>query len=222
MSVSIHIVNWNNRRLYEEEVDTYHRIRHRIYIEELKWPGLIPRSDGREIDQFDLDTTTHFLATRDGRVIGGARLNRTTGPHLLGDVFPHLAVVTDGPPRDPRILEWTRVFVLREERKRDGEPKVSDVLIASLMEHSLEVGATALTTVMATYWLPWLHGYGWQVQPLCVPTLHDGEWLMGGKITVSPAALAAIRTKAGIKRSSLIYRGCRPEPLEEVRHAVLA
>jgi N-acyl-L-homoserine lactone synthetase len=55
--LDVHVVTSTNRHLYERELDEHHQIRHRIYIEELRWRGLTPRSDKREFDQFDIAET---------------------------------------------------------------------------------------------------------------------------------------------------------------------
>src|SRR4029078_13272759 len=68
--IDVHVITNTNRHLYERELDDHHRIRHHIYIEELKWKGLTPRSDGREYDQFDFDATVYLLGLEEGRVVG--------------------------------------------------------------------------------------------------------------------------------------------------------
>lgn len=217
MGTEIHVVTSDNRHLYDAQMEAYHRLRYSIYIETLRWNGLVDRRDGLEIDQFDLATTAHFLAVQSGRVVGGARLNRTLGPHLLADVFPYLAAAK-GVPRGPDVLEWTRVFVADDVRARDERPKVADIIIASLWEHALANGVTAITTVMAAYWLPRFGRYGWHVEPLCLPTEHEGEVLIGGRMEVSKRALASMRESCGIERSYLAFRGSHAPAAGEVEN----
>jgi len=102
--LEVHVVTGANRHLYERELDEHHQIRHRIYVEELHWRGLTPRSDKREYDQFDLPETVYLLGLEEGRVVAGLRLVPTTGPHLINDVFPQFASVR-GVPRRADIAE---------------------------------------------------------------------------------------------------------------------
>jgi acyl-homoserine lactone synthase len=55
--LQVHVVTDANRYLYEREVDEHHRIRHRIYIEELHWRGLTPLRRQTRYDQFDTAET---------------------------------------------------------------------------------------------------------------------------------------------------------------------
>ena len=205
--LQVHVVGCANRHLYERELDEHHRIRHRIYIEELNWRGLTPRADKREYDQFDTAETVYLLGLENGRVVGGLRLMPTTGPHLLSDVFSHFASAR-GVPRCPDIAEWTRIFVVPERREEYSGCKVGSTLNASVMDYALQEGLSGLSVVMNTFWLPKFLKYGWRVRPLGLPDVHDGEWLVAVLIDVTAEALAAIRTACGLEhRSAIVRRG---------------
>jgi len=119
----VHIVTSANCRHYEAALEQSYRLRHRIYIQELKWRGLPPRDDGRELDQFDTAEAVHLLYLEGDRVLGGTRLVPTTEPHLLSEVFAHFASIR-GVPRQPDIAEWTRFYVA-PERRAEGGPRLS-------------------------------------------------------------------------------------------------
>jgi acyl-homoserine lactone synthase len=93
----IHVVTSANRHLYEPELLMHFRLRHEVYVVERNWKEL-ERADGLERDQFDNQDATYILAIDTGEVVGGSRLIPTTHPHLLSEVFPHLASVR-GLPR---------------------------------------------------------------------------------------------------------------------------
>lgn len=205
--LDVHVITSANRHLYERELDEHHRIRHRIYIEELRWRGLTPRADKREYDQFDTDETVYLLGLEQGHVVGGLRLMPTTGSHLIADVFSRFASER-GVPRRPDIAEWTRIFVVPERREEHSGSKVGSTVIAAMIDYGLEEGLSGISVVMNTFWLPKFHKYGWRVRPLGMPDLHDDEWLIAVLIDVSQEALAGIRTACGLEhRSALVRRG---------------
>ncbi len=205
--LDVHVITGSNRHLYERELDEHHQIRHRIYIEELRWRGLTPRDDKREYDQFDTADTVYLLGLEKGHVIGGLRLMPTTGPHLIGDVFSRFASER-GVPRRPDIAEWTRIFVVPNRREEHSGSKVGSTVIASMIDYGLQEGLSGISVVMNTFWLPKFHKYGWRVRPLGMPDIHDDEWLIAVQIDVTQEALAGVRTACGLEhRSALVHRG---------------
>jgi acyl-homoserine lactone synthase len=205
--LDVHVVTSANRHLYEHELDEHHQIRHRIYVEELRWRGLTPRADKREYDQFDMAETVYLLGLEQGRVVGGLRLVPTTGPHLIGDVFSRFAS-DRGVPRRSDVAEWTRIFVVPERREEHSGSKIGSTVIASMIDYGLEEGLSGISVVMNTFWLPKFLKYGWRVRPLGLPDVHDDEWLIAVLIDVTPEALAGIRSACGLEhRSALVQRG---------------
>lgn len=87
-------------------LDNVERYRHKVFVETLGWD--LVTEQGRERDQFDSDETI-YLAARDEseNIIGTGRLLPTTGPYLLGDVFPQLMGGAEV-PRDARVWELSR------------------------------------------------------------------------------------------------------------------
>ncbi|HEX2653234.1 MAG TPA: acyl-homoserine-lactone synthase [Xanthobacteraceae bacterium] len=205
--VDVHVITKGNRHLYERELDEHHQIRHRIYIEELRWRGLTPRADLREYDQFDIPEAVYLLGIDKGRVVGGLRLLPTTGSHLIADVFSRFASER-GVPRQIDIAEWTRIFVVPERREEHGGSKVGSTVIASMIEYALQEGLSGISVFMNTFWLPKFLKYGWRVRPLGMPDVHDDEWLIAVLIDVTPQALAGIRSACGLEhRSALVRQG---------------
>jgi acyl-homoserine lactone synthase len=216
--VDVHVITHANRNLYERELDEHHAIRHRIYIEELRWRGLTPRSDGREFDQFDTPEMVYLLGLEDGKVVGGLRLMPTTEPHLMSEVFPQFAAIR-GVPRSADVAEWTRVFVVPERREERQASKVGSTVIASMIDYGLDEGLSGISVVMNTFWLPRFQRYGWRVRPLGLPDVHDDEWLIAVLIDVTPAALAGIRRVCGLAdRSALVRKGPQRSFIRELPH----
>ena len=81
----IHIVTSDNLYLFKDEMEQAYRLRHRIFVEEMKWSDLA-KPDGREIDQFDDEHAVHMLYVENGKVLGYQRMLPTTRPHLLSEL----------------------------------------------------------------------------------------------------------------------------------------
>jgi acyl-homoserine lactone synthase len=200
----IHLVTSANRNLYAKEIEEHFRIRHEIYVGERGWKALA-RADGLERDQFDSDDATYILAIDDGRVVGGSRLVPTMVPHLLSEVFPHLAA--RGVPRDPSIFEWTRIFVVKERREGRNAGRTAGMVICGLLEFCLEEGIQALTAVLEAWWLPRFHDMGWTLRPLGLPELIDGSWTLAVEMPIDDGVLDATRAFHDIDAPVLIRRG---------------
>jgi acyl-homoserine lactone synthase len=220
--IEIHVVTDANRHLYRDALDQAHRLRHRIYIEELKWKGLKRRDDGREVDQFDTEATVHLLAMEDGVVWGGTRLISSLEPHLLSDVFPHLATVY-GVPRRSDVAEWTRFYVAPERREDHKASQLGNTILSSLVEYAQDEGMSAISVVLNTFWLPRFLGYRWKVQPLGLPQVHDDEWLIAALISIDAACLANIRKACGLEGpSALVRRGPQCPLVADRKHRQVA
>jgi acyl-homoserine lactone synthase len=201
----IHIINAENKNLYERELREHHRIRHEIYIEERNWRGLQSR-DGLEFDDFDTAYMTYALAIDNDRVIGGARLYPTLQPHMLENVCPQLAEVK-GIPRGPAIYEWTRLFVVSAHREGRYGGRVSGKILCGCVEHCLAEGINQLSLVFEAWWLPRMHTWGWKINPLGLPDLIDGEWWLAGLVEVDERMLAATRKHFGVTEPMMIRNG---------------
>ncbi|RZL44988.1 MAG: GNAT family N-acetyltransferase [Variovorax sp.] len=87
-------------------MDDLGRYRHKVFVETLGWE--LVTEEGKERDQFDGEETIYLAARdQDENIIGTGRLLPTTGPYLLGDVFPELMGGVEV-PRDPRVWELSR------------------------------------------------------------------------------------------------------------------
>jgi acyl-homoserine lactone synthase len=188
----IHVVSAANRYLYEDVIEQHFRLRHEIFVEERKWEAL-RKPDGREIDAYDNDDTIYLLALENGRVLGGYRLNPTTKPTMMSEVFPKLASVR-GCPADPLVWEWSRFFVARD--RRDGALNLR--LMAALQQFCLDQGIERLCLVMETWWLPRFHDIGFVVTPLGLPALSDDCWIMAAMVEVRQESLDIVQNRIGV------------------------
>jgi acyl-homoserine lactone synthase len=200
----IHIITATNRHLFEREMLEYFRLRHEIFVDERGWRELA-QPDGLERDQFDNDDAMYIIGIDGERVYGGSRLISTMKPHLLGDVFTHLA--PRGVPRDPTFLEWTRVFVTKDRREGRNAGRTAGAVICGLLEFCLEEGIQALTGVIDAWWIPRFHGMGWTVHPLGPPELAGGDWVVAVTMPIDEGTLASTQEFHGIQGSVLVRRG---------------
>src|SRR5690242_3396659 len=86
----IHVIARENQHIYKYQLEEYFRLRHEVFVEERGWRDL-HRPDGREIDVYDNGDAVYLLAIDQDRVVGGQRLYPTVLPHMLSEVFGHMA-----------------------------------------------------------------------------------------------------------------------------------
>jgi acyl-homoserine lactone synthase len=202
----LHVVTPENRHLYTSEIRDQHKIRHDVYVEERRWVGLQSR-DGLEFDQFDTDDTVYFLAIERGRVVGGSRMNPTLKPHLLATICPELAEIK-GIPRSPDIYEWTRMYAVKDRRDggRFGSGVIGEIF-SGCLEYAYDEAISALSLQFEAWWLPRLQQHGWEIKPLGLPTLINGEWWLGALIPITAEMVRSTRAFYRISDPVLVRNG---------------
>jgi acyl-homoserine lactone synthase len=196
----VHVVTRDNGHLYGDKLQQYFRLRHEIFVEERGWTDL-RRPDGLDIDGYDNEHAVYLLAIDGDRVVGGQRLYPTLLPHMISDVFPHMA--GRGIPRAFDVFEWTRYFVVRERRTGRTDCR----LLAAIQEFCLDEGIAEVTAVVEMWWLPRWQQVGFKVRPLGLPTLVEGQACIAASIRISPESLAHVRRLAGLRGPGLVRNG---------------
>jgi N-acyl-L-homoserine lactone synthetase len=168
--------------------------RKEVFVDLLKWE--LPVLDGRfEIDQFDTPGARYLiLLGADGQHRASARLLPTTGPHILGDLYPHLC---DGEvPRGPRIMEISR-FCL--DRNQDAASRLSarNELVTALVDHAIHEGIDFYTGVAELGWLEQILRFGWQCEPLGEPQSNKGSKIGALRIRIDS------QTRARLERTGI-------------------
>lgn len=212
----IHLVTGENKHLYARELHEQHRVRHDIYVDERGWEALRSR-DRLERDQFDNDDAVYLLAIENDRVVGGSRFSPTTKPHMLGEVFPHLAEI-GGVPRAPDIVEWTRLFAIKGRRASWRGNGTIGQLLCSGIEWCLSEEISAFTFLFEMWHLPKIHDTGWKVIPLGLQTLIENDWWLAAKVPVDERMLRATRQFCEVPESVLVRKGIT-EPDHRRRYA---
>jgi acyl-homoserine lactone synthase len=67
-----------------------------------------------------------------------------------------------------------------------------------VLEHCLDNGITSLTALIEMFWLPLFHSMGWNLIPLGLPELINGEWSIAVRMPIDGNTLAATRAFHGI------------------------
>ena len=107
----LQIIDKQNRHLFRGALDDMHKMRYRAAVQEMGWRIQVDEH-GRDIDEFDYADTVYILYFNpDGSVGACGRLNPSTRPHLLSEVFPNQCI--DGVPTGDNIWHYSRYLVER-------------------------------------------------------------------------------------------------------------
>lgn len=187
----IEIITPGNRGLYGDALEAMFRLRHRIFVKDMGWtlPGA---GDGVEQDAFDTEETVYFIEREaNGAILACARLNPTTGPHMLTDLFADYCDLAP-PPTGPEIHELSRVAVDREmvdpRRRREIRGRL-DWAIAWHCRRNMIERLTAFPAEEAYTDRLRL----WKTRPLGLPaTFNDGRAYIPAVLTVDEGLPARI------------------------------
>ena len=185
-------------RIFEQ----MYRQRYDIYVKRRRWEGL--GLDGQfEIDQYDTDDAVYLLALdeTDG-VRAGLRLLPTNGPHIFGDLFPHLAS-GDNPPRGDEIMELTRFYVAPFGSNKHQRWWFVGIISIGMFEYCLRNGIKQISSVIDTFLLPQMLELGWKVRPLGLPEDYGQGMAVGVLIDVDEQAIENTRRIRGVEGTVL-------------------
>jgi len=197
----IHIIDAGNLLQYREEMEQAYRLRHQVFVEEMKWEDL-RKTDGREIDQFDDGRALHMLFIKDGTVLGYQRLLPTTQPHLLSEVMPELC--ESERPVGPHVWEWTRYCVARPHRERGRAlSPIANALLSGIVEWGLASGVNAIIIEMDPIWLLRLVQLYFRVIPLGLPRRYGQGDVVAVTAAFDNRTLARLREMRGDNLSVL-------------------
>lgn len=193
----IYIIDRRNRAGFSEQLDQMFRLRHDIYVKRRGWKAL-ERADGRDIDQFDTDNTVYLLAIDDaGSVCGGLRLNPTTGPHLIRDIFPH--TVSGEIPSSEQIYEFTRWFVVKERVSPEENRCIAGELLVAMLEYGKSIGLTHISLCCDSFFWKTMQETHWDVIRLGPVTRYPEGKCMSVLFDVSDRMISNTREIRGVK-----------------------
>ena len=176
------------RAQHRARIDDMHAMRFRVVVEEWGWdiPGIEP---GYDRDAFDTAGTVYIIAEDTaGRVAASARLNPTTGPHMMSELFSAWCDLQPLPEAED-VWECSR-FVIDRSRAEDR-------LDAIRLRARLGIGITAWCLDNDITRLSWLthqafynHVSGlFRTEPLGLPRRDGGEeaWIAAVSFVDLPA-----------------------------------
>jgi acyl-homoserine lactone synthase len=201
--LGVHVVRHDNLHLYHDEMEQCFRGRYQVCVRERGWTEL-ERSDGRETDQFDTEDAVHLLAIDGRQVIGGIRLNPTTGPTLLSEVFPYLS---SGPLiRSPDVYDKTRLWVAKQ-RRGGPRPSVEAYLMAGCVEFALALGLSKILSICEPWRVARNEKLGWTLRLLGPPHDINGVPCVAIEKYVSETVWIGMCLKESLPGSVLIWKG---------------
>lgn len=182
----IHTILPSEYEQSDDILESMYRLRHDVVVEQWNWaiPGATP---GHEKDEFDTDETVYFIATgqtgtSDERTaLACARLNPTTRPHMMDQLFAEYCDLQDY-PKNETVWECSRYLSNQDLFSDRAAAKLarSEVNLA-MMDFAIANGINSFI------WLTHQVMYGvmltvWESEPLGRPRRALGEedsWIAG-------------------------------------------
>lgn len=168
----IHVVTKENRDLYKDVLQDMYRMRYRAAVEEMGW-RIDVDENGRDIDEFDYPDTIYMIYfNKDGSVGACGRLNPTTRPHLMSEIFPEMC--EGGVPTGENIYEYSRYLIERKGKTQQEFMKAWMLITQAVNEYCIE------KKIMSVSWLARKRLYGlstylWKTRPLGLPKYYEDD-----------------------------------------------
>lgn len=215
----IYVIDRHNRRAFHAQIEEMYRLRHEIYVGRRGWKAL-EKPDGRDVDQFDMDSTVYILGIDDnGHVTAGLRLNPTTGPHLIRDVFPH-AVTEEPIPVGETIYEFTRWFVVKERVSAEENRRVAGELLVAMLEYGKSIGLTHISLCCDSFFWKTMQEMRWDVRRLGPVTRYPEGKAIAVLFDVSDRMIANTREVREV--SGPVWRYALSAPAGEIKYQLAA
>lgn len=160
----LHAITPSNRHDKKDLLDAMFHMRDDVVRNH--WGWRVPETKpGDDRDRFDREDTIYFVRTRGDLVLGCGRLNSTTRPHLLSDVFPH-CIEPGKLVQDERAFEFSRYVI--DKKRKDFRLTMGWIELA-INEAGLMAGVTRVS------WLSYMHMLAhaksaWSTVSLGLPT----------------------------------------------------
>lgn len=189
----IHTIRPEDHKQSSDLLEGMFQLRHDVVVAQWNW--VIPGATiGREKDEFDTDETVYFIATGDvgtpeeRTAVACARLNPTTRPHMMDQLFSEYCDLQES-PKGKNVWECSRYL--------SNNNLFADHATAKLARSEINLAMIdfSLTNAIDRFvWLTHQIMYGhmlkvWESEPLGRPRRATGEesaWIAGvSKIDLS-------------------------------------
>lgn len=184
--MQLQVIRGRDAGRHPELMEQAWRLRYQTFVVDYGWTLPMAR-DGREIDQFDIDDTVHFALCEGDRLLVYSRLLPTTGPHLLADVYPHMASEV---PRRETTFEWSRLCVPQNTRGR--RPSGFHSMLRHVIAYALDRGVDELSLQGHPDWILSFERIGIPTRPIGLGAVCDGSLVVPFVATISEDAVRAL------------------------------
>lgn len=198
----IHLICSENKNLYADLLPEMYQQRSSVFVDRMKWDLVC--EDGQEKDQFDTEDTIYLVVLDDdtGKILSSIRLNPTSEPHLMSEIFSNLC---DGEvPRGPTIFEGSRYCYNPELTCRTDRLTAMRYMICGVMECAVLNGWKKITFVINMPLLSHCLRAGWNIYPLGIPEYKNKLAVGAFAIDVNRQGLENVRANLGLYGSQLI------------------
>lgn len=191
----LYAVNIENAHEFGDVLVQLHRLRYRQFKERQSYE--VPVYKGMEYDQYDTPATVYLVdLDTDRRVRGCSRLNPTSRPYMLRDLWPTMVKVPL--PSSPYIWEGTRICIEKELPGAERD-HIKWSIVLGYLEFGLQNGIERYIGVMQNFiWRRVFIQSGWGANYLGDEHLIDGIKTRAGEVLVSQDALNRVRATVGI------------------------
>ena len=193
----IFVVDGENRRHFTADIAAMHYQRKAVFVDRAGWK--VPVVADLEIDRYDLLEDTIYLLAKDeprGPLLASARLLRTTGPHLMEDLYS--ASYRAALPCGPKVWEVSRFCTVPGIGGRGRRLGFLWQIICGVMELGLAQGIEQAIFAANRALLPLALACGWEAR-IVAPTMSDGDdEVTAVAAAVTPHGLRNVRARHDI------------------------
>jgi N-acyl-L-homoserine lactone synthetase len=198
----IFVIDAENRRHFAADLAAMHRQRKAVFVDRAGWKLQVVAD--REIDRYDLLEDTVYLLAKDepsGPVLASARLLKTSGPHLMRDLYS--AACHSVFPSGSTVWEISRYCTAPGIAGRSKRLGLLWQIICGSMEAALANGIDQVIFATNRALLPLALECGWDASTVGI-TMNDGDDEITAVIAnVTLDGLLHVRDRHGIRQSVL-------------------
>ena len=161
------LITNENRAEYVDVLDQMHKLRHEVFVEDLKWEHLTSR-DGREYDQYDVPEARYIVMLENDQVVASVRLNKFDAPTLLTDVFSKI-VEFETLPHGAERVDLTRFVVSPHIGDPTRMERCGAEIICAILEYGVAEGLRDYTAVISPHFLATVLQWGVEAYAMGFP-----------------------------------------------------
>ena len=199
----IHLVTAQNRSLYTRELESLHRARNQVFVNELGWK--LPVSDGLEYDEYDDERAMYVLgfdAQED--VVMSVRFRPADDRTMLTDHFSHVLPADVRPFDDGKTWEVSRGFSRERGLRRQHLMRKAACMLAP-MEIALAAGVNRYVGFTDVRMLNFYSYIGWKLNLLGSAVPYPEGDGVAYEAEVSSRVIADIRQTWGLPAPAYTY-----------------